>query len=120
MATPLREDTRGTIPHRRRLFRREATITAQRSVTYLTFLIATSFETTLAFVVRAWRHRGRQMSDLAPRHHRMLELDRLALDLTIDILELVPHLQIPGPEQEVTARRNPSWWTRGAEVPGAG
>ena len=48
------------------------------------------------------------MSDLAPRHHRMLELDRLTLDLTLHILELVPHLQIPGPEQEVTARRNPS------------
>ena len=63
-------------------------------------------------VVRAWRQRGRQMSDLAPRHHRMLELDRLTLDLTPDILELVPHPQIPGPEQAVeqavTARRNPS------------
>ena len=43
-----------------------------------------------------------------PLHHRMLELDRLTLDLTLHILELVPHLQIPGPEQEVTARKNPS------------
>ena len=38
----------------------------------------------------------------------MLELDRLTLDLTLHILELVPHLQIPAPEQEVTATRNPS------------
>ena len=36
------------------------------------------------------------------------ELDRLTLDLTLHILELVPHLQIPAPEQEVTATRNPS------------
>ena len=48
------------------------------------------------------------MSDLAPRHHRMLELDRLTLDLTLHILELVPHLQIPAPEQKVTATRKPS------------
>ena len=108
MAKPLREDTRGTIPHRRRLFRREATVTAQRLVTSLTLLIATSLEATLALVVRAWRHRGRQMSDIAPRHHRMLELDHLTLDLTLHILELGPHLQIPAPEQEVTATRNPS------------
>ena len=38
----------------------------------------------------------------------MLELDRLTLDLTLHILELVPHLQIPAPEQEVTATRKPS------------
>ena len=115
---PPREDTRGTIPHRW-LFRREATVTAQRLVTSLTLLIATALEAALAhleltvrrraiLVVRAWRHRGRQMSDLAPRHHRMLELAHLTLDLTLHILELGPHLQIPAPEQEVTATRNPS------------
>ena len=38
----------------------------------------------------------------------MLELDRLTLDLTLHILELVPHLQIPAPEQKVTATRKPS------------
>ena len=43
------------------------------------------------------------MSDLAPRHHRMLELAHLTLDLTPHILELWPV-----PEQEVTATRNPS------------
>ena len=43
-----------------------------------------------------------------PLHHRMLELDRLTLDLTLHILELVPHLQIPAPEQKVTATRKPS------------
>ena len=48
------------------------------------------------------------MSDLAPRHHRMLELDRLRLDLTLHILELAPLLQIAALEQEVTATRNPS------------
>ena len=72
-------------------------------MTSLTLLIATSLEATLALVVRAWRHRGRQMSDLAPRHHRMLELAHLTLDLTLHILELWPV-----PEQEVTATRNPS------------
>ena len=35
-------------------------------------------------------------------------LDRLTLDLTLHILELGPHLQIPAPEQEVTATRKPS------------
>ena len=114
---PPREDTRGAIP-RRWLFRREATVTAQRLVTSLTLLIATALEAALAhveltvrrraiLVVRAWRQRGRQMSDLAPRHHRMLELDRLTLDLTLHILELGPLLQIPALEQEVTATRNP-------------
>ena len=97
----------------------EATVTAQRLVTSLTLLIATALEAALAhveltvrrraiLVVRAWRQRGRQMSDIAPRHHRMLELDHLTLDLTLHILELGPHLQIPAPEQEVTATRNPS------------
>ena len=38
----------------------------------------------------------------------MLELDRLTLDLTLHILELVPHLQIPAPEQKVRATRKPS------------
>ena len=59
-------------------------------------------------VVPAWRRRGHKMYNLLPRHQRTLELDRLTLDLTPDILELVPHPQIPGPEQAVTARRNPS------------
>ena len=48
------------------------------------------------------------VSNLLPRHQRTLELDRLTLDLTLHILELGPHLQIPAPEQEVTATRNPS------------
>ena len=38
----------------------------------------------------------------------MIELDRLTLDLTLHILELVPHLQIPAPEQKVTATRKSS------------
>ena len=39
----------------------------------------------------------------------MLRLSRRTLDFPLDILEpLVPHLQIPAPEQEVTATRNPS------------
>ena len=59
-----------------------------------------------------------------PLHHRMLEFDRLTLDLTLHILELVPHLQIPAPEQKVDTRRcsrawrreSLLWWTRGAAV----
>ena len=71
----------------------EATVTAQRLVTSLTLLIATALEAALAhvvltvrrraiLVVRAWRQRGRQMSNLARRHHRMLELDRLSRSVT--------------------------------------
>jgi len=88
-------------------------------VTSLTRLIDAGLEAALAhvvltvrslpvLVVPAWRRRGRKMYNLPPRHQRTLELDRLTLDLTPDILELVPHPQIPGPEQAVTARRNPS------------
>ena len=92
-------------------------------MTSLTRLIATALEAALAqlvltarslpvLVVPAWRRRGRKMYNLPSRHQRTLELDRLTLDLTPDILELVPHPQIPGPEQAVeqavTARRNPS------------
>ena len=78
-------------------------------MTSLTLPIATSLEATLALVVRACRQRGRQMSNLARRHQRMLRLSRRTLDFPLDILEpLVPHLQIPAPEQEVTATRNPS------------
>ena len=89
-------------------------------MTSLTRLIDAGLEAALAqhvvltvrslpvLVVPAWRRRGRKMYNLPPRHQRTLELDRLTLDLTPDILELVPHPQIPGPEQAVTARRNPS------------
>ena len=92
-------------------------------MTSLTRLIDAGLEAALAhvvltvrslpvLVVPAWRRRGRKMYNLPPRHQRTLELDRLTLDFTPDILELVPHPQIPGPEQAVeqavTARRNPS------------
>ena len=87
-------------------------------MTSLTRLIDAGLEAALAqhvvltvrslpvLVVPAWRRRGHKRLTLE------LELDRLTLDLTPDILELVPHPQIPGPEQAVeqavTARRNPS------------
>ena len=88
-------------------------------MTSLTRLIAASFEAALAhvvltvrslpvLVVPAWRRRGRKMYNLPPRHQRTLELDRLTLDFTPDILELEPPPQIHGPEQAVTARRSPS------------
>ena len=111
-------NTRATIPLRR-LFRREATVTAQWSVTSLTRLIATALEAALAqlvltarsllvLVLPAWRRRSRMMSNLLPRHQRTLELDRLPLDFTPDILELAPYPQIFVPEQLVTARGDPS------------
>ena len=88
-------------------------------MTSLTRLIATALEAALAqlvltarslpvLVVPAWRRRGRKMSNLPPRHQRTLELKRLTLDLTLDILELLPHPEIPVPEQLVTATRNPA------------
>ena len=88
-------------------------------MTSLTRLIATALEAALAqlvltarsllvLVLPAWRRRSRMMSNPLPRHQRTLELDRLPLDFTPDILELAPYPQIFVPEQLVTARRDPS------------
>ena len=51
------------------------------------------------------------MSNLPQRHQRTLKLKRLTLDLTLALaftLELLPHPEIPVPEQLVTATRNPA------------
>ena len=109
-------------------------------MTSLTRLIATALEAALAqlvltarslpvLVLPAWRRRSRMMSNLLPRHQRTLELDRLPLDLTPDILELAPYPQIFVPEQLVTARRDPSvvdtrrgstWRSLRSAAPGSG